>query len=639
LSPPELSTISSWPGESAKRVFVLEVPAIHVLMQWKMWIPATSAGMTDLIECRDDSLYRAHPKSKSKDCMIDIAKRLQAISFPPTAPDAYQEWLKQADALAFLEQSALETDLIIYAGVGCSYLHAVTVPADTIEPIDVPDLSLWNGNPWSSWGIQYSFSDSPTVEMVGPLSGYRSKTLEKGEQLIFCRDFDGRQIDRRYIEISQRFSQIVGIHYVAERRAFSRYDDHGEIDDVVQIINVPANGDSNRGGTVVTFRKGDMDEYLALTDSVLIRMFDFSRLRIGRFSAWNIQREETMNRGDIYARAHFQHDASYMRGFQIIRPLTSKVEILTNFRSGRDEQKKYATFIAQDWKNNQIAEMSCDPKCLASYFVESDMPFQITPAFFKPEVLLRYKSHPEKYDLGERSITCRNAWTLKTYDINDSGQVHTYLIYLSHLPYEEQLYWRSFNEAPKAPISERAFTTDMRGEVYFGYDALMSLKSRLRKLEERSVEWWSPRSEGLIDQVHYPVTTSSEEWASELLSLDKLIVEGLQEKWLRGKAQSLGQNPDPRLRSLGLLEEVLVGLGFEQSHAKDILKPWRELHELRSQMKGHAGGETATARKKSILLKHGTYQEHFKQLCADCDETLKQIMNAFRLSPPGAKET
>jgi hypothetical protein len=34
-----------------------------------------------------------------------------------------------------------------------------------------------------------------------------------------------------------------------------------------------------------------------------------------------------------------------------------------------------------------------------------------------------------------------------TFDINDEGQVHTYLRYLRDLPYKGQLYWKAFNEA------------------------------------------------------------------------------------------------------------------------------------------------------------------------------------------------
>ena len=42
-------TLSSWPGESAKRVFALDVPAIHVLaFETKTWMPGTRPGMTSM---------------------------------------------------------------------------------------------------------------------------------------------------------------------------------------------------------------------------------------------------------------------------------------------------------------------------------------------------------------------------------------------------------------------------------------------------------------------------------------------------------------------------------------------------------------------------------------------------------------
>jgi hypothetical protein len=43
-------TLSSWPGKSAKRVFALDDPAIHVLTQRKTWMPGTSPGMTKKFE-------------------------------------------------------------------------------------------------------------------------------------------------------------------------------------------------------------------------------------------------------------------------------------------------------------------------------------------------------------------------------------------------------------------------------------------------------------------------------------------------------------------------------------------------------------------------------------------------------------
>ncbi len=129
---------------------------------------------------------------------------------------------------------------------------------------------------------------------------------------------------------------------------------------------------------------------------------------------------------------------------------------------------------------------------VANYFTASDLPFEMSPAFFRPDVLLKYKGDSEKYRLEDRSITCRNAWHLETYDINDAGQVHTYLIYLQRLPYDEQLYWKSYNEKPKSSISKRAFTTDFEGNWYNEYDALASLKEFAFELDHERVPWVEP---------------------------------------------------------------------------------------------------------------------------------------------------
>ncbi len=121
------------------------------------------------------------------------------------------------------------------------------------------------------------------------------------------------------------------------------------------------------------------------------------------------------------------------------------------------------------------------------------------------------------------------------------------------------------------------------------------------------------------------------------MNLDQLLVEGLVEKWLRAKATELGRNPDDRLRPLKLLEECLCGLGFDETHARQILSPWHDVHNLRSELKGHAS--TTEGRDQEIAARkaHGTLLNHFRKLCQDCDESLAIIMPA--LEQPGTAGT
>jgi hypothetical protein len=256
--------------------------------------------------------------------------------------------------------------------------------------------------------------------------------------------------------------------------------------------------------------------------------------------------------------------ASYLRGFQIIRPVLSTKDLIKRHGIGDTKKRQHATFIAYDWKHNVVRECSCDPKLLGNYFVQSDLPYEISPVFFRSEVLHKYKADTEKYKLHDRSIACRHTWHLETYDVNDAGQVHTYLKYLSYLPYEEQLYWKSFNEAPKGPISTRAYQTDFEGQRYSEYDPLQSLRNVLLDLDNNQASWWILRDSKLLAKVHYPVTKAEDEWMKELHSLDKLIIEGFVISDLRMRLTNLGRTIDRQWKSLKLLEELLRALGADE---------------------------------------------------------------------------
>lgn len=399
---------------------------------------------------------------------------------------------------------------------------------------------------------------------------------------------------------------------------------------MIRIVEKPGKGEEF-GTEIVAFKRDLLDEYLVLTDSVIVRTFDFTRYRPGSFSGWRAGHDERLQRGcDICYRSHVEPGyASYSRGFQIVRSLATKEAITRRFDPTTPEERQYASFIAYDWKNKVVKEISCAPGHTANYFTKSDLPFEVSPAFFRPEVLLKYKADSEKYHLAGRSISCRGAWSLQTYDINDAGQVHTYLVYLRNLPYEEQLYWKSYNEEPKAPISKRAITTDFEGTWYLEYDPLDSLKEAVGNLHRDQVPWWTLRSEKLRDQINYPVTSSPDEWANEILNLDQLVVEGFEAKWLRNKAQSMGREPDGSFASLRLVEQCLVALGFAEDDAKKLVAPLKEVHDLRSKVKGHASGKDGAAIKKQILKKYGGYKDHFRTLCRRCDESIRAIAEAL----------
>ena len=59
-------------------------------------------------------------------------------------------------------------------------------------------------------------------------------------------------------------------------------------------------GKGGRSGTsVVIFEKSYLDRYAAMSDSVIIRMFDFTRFRPSHFQGWSPGEESELDEGDL----------------------------------------------------------------------------------------------------------------------------------------------------------------------------------------------------------------------------------------------------------------------------------------------------------------------------------------------------
>ncbi|MFT5592622.1 MAG: hypothetical protein ACI8SR_000984 [Oceanicoccus sp.] len=556
---------------------------------------------------------------------------IYSLALEPKDKISFDDWATQTGLEDYLENEAKEDYVIIYASLPHTFIHSVFIPQQAPNEEIIKDLRKWSYNPHSSWS-QVCTSDEAWIEP--PLSNSGSEILKTGEQIIFGRYFEGVNSNKNYYELNQKLAHILGIHFMPERNAWCKLDDHGDIFDVFKIVDIEGLP-RNEAGTIICAKKEELSEYVSIESLALIRMFDFTRYKSGDFFGWgkNKESKDFEKTGSIYGSLSVvPGTGSYSRGFQLIDLSLSKKHIVNRIWGDPNDEnpKKYCTYIAQDWKNKVITEISCDPGGLANYFTESDLPFEITPVFFKPEVLTKYKSDRAKYKLETRAVGCRASWHLKTFDINSAGQVHTYLIYLSHLPYEEQLHWKQYNEKPKAPLSERAIATDFDGKFYDEYDPLPSLKHKLNKLNSEGVDWWVLRDTNAPGKVHYPYTASKDEWAEEILNLDQLLVEGLQEKWLRKKAKELGCKPDARLRALKLLEVILVALGFEEDHSREIMTPFHVVHNLRSVLKGHTSGTDAENERKNALKEHGSFRNHFEEICSNCDESIDIITEALR---------
>lgn len=558
-----------------------------------------------------------------------ILTTLEAISQSPAfGTDEYSRWLEQKEFLQFLLNTALG-DVLLNCSFRGSYVYSVTIPARSLRGAYIEDLTKWNSIS-DTYGYGYGFSKGgkPKYFISKPFHSNSSSILEKAQPMTHLRYFEGKTDRKGYVEVSQFLTHLHDLHFMDERQAYCKLNKDGDIEDVIKILYPP------QGGYVTTIKQDVLDFHLFLNRSVLVRYFD--RVIYDKEAGFDQRQQQKSDFSDktneIHARRGILYNqnnlptSSWVRGFQVIRNRQPRKIMLARL-TGKDlEPKKYETFITYDWKHKRIAELSCNPAELGNYFVESDKPFQTSPVFFKPDVLLKYKQDPEKYTLDQRHIRCRNSWSLQSYDINEAGQVFTYLCDLGDLPHSEQLHWKQYNESPKAGISERALKTDFKAEWDLSYEPLSELKSSLEELSKIKSEVWTCRDTSIYGQLNYVVSDSIKEWSDEIQTLDKLVIEGLNHSYLKKLGQSL-RCYNPKLGSIKLLGEILKTQGINTQEIEQIVSPLEEIHFLRTRFSAHVSDTTEkTQIRKKIVSKYGTLKDHFRNLIEQTDKGIKLFL-------------
>lgn len=550
------------------------------------------------------------------------------LSTEPDDTNAFNEWLHQNDVVEFLSKDALDEYIIIYAALPHVFIYGAIAPAMSIGASEKVDLLHWHDGPSGGWSVSCT---SSSVRIERPHSGCGSKIVSSGEQIVFRRFFDDGMDSKNYTEISQKFCQVLDIHYVKTRKSWSKFDYLGDYLDVVRVVEFVCPQDESTY-EIICARRSELSKYATLSDSMFVRRFDFSRFRSNSFTDWgdDLKRYRLDVNSTLFGRFSIAEGiCSYTSGVQVLHFENSKQGLIDDCW-GIDQNKEYCSYLAHDWKNRRIDEFSCDPGELASYFDDNELPHQLSSVFFNSEVLLKYKSFRAKYTLDDRKITCRGGWELNTYDMNEAGQVHTYLCYLGDLPYKEQLHWKQFNEKPKVGQSERSIRTDFLGEWDESFDPLRNLKERVNELRSDSYPWWQLRGgDATLNKVTYPNSESRDEWTDEIMNLDQLLVEGFDEKSLRSIANNLGCENVKDLRSLKLIEAILCKIGCSEDRAKNAMGPFHDLHNLRSKVRGHVAGSEAEQIHEETLMRFRTYKGHFASLCESCNKSIEFLMQVI----------
>ena len=558
-----------------------------------------------------------------------LIESLAAAERAPVDPTEFSLWIRGVKHLGVLQKD-IEGDELILAVLSPiqTCLNSYVVPSELPAlGEDLLALTNWSPNPlhhnaatyswsWGSQGIHAIHRDDDTWRSLDDLPVGVSP-------LVFFRDVEGHRSVSH--DVAQDFVHATGIHWRRERRAFSRIDFRGDWEDVISQSTRQASAQSD----LISVRRNDLDLHLLALNAVVVRVFDFVLRSPSLPSFFDfsdhvkrivrddsaLQYHELLNEGNF----------GIIRGVQIVRPRLNAEQAEQLVKHGRipeSTESEPIEFRVQDIRNGGITTVSTDPTTTTNYFEArgNDLPFETSPAYFRPEVLAKYKADQEKYTVSEDRIECRGGWLVKHYSSNAAGQLAVYICDLRHLPHEEQRYWQTFNEAPKAGLSARAIQTDFLGE----WPDEMTPRERLIEVLERwrneGVRWWTWRMEGSPSDLVVPRMESRDEWFDAVLWLSNAIVEGFSVKELRCTLTHENVTFDRDWKSIKLLEQVLPTRGIPLPGGR--LSTLREINEIRV----YSGLHATAGRSEEVAIQrveqHGSFVQHFEFLC---DEVAKEL--------------
>lgn len=406
------------------------------------------------------------------------------------------------------------------------------------------------------------------------------------EPLVFVRNF--HDVKPSYIEIAEEFRLFHNLYYDAQSKVFVRISDSGIEEDVIRVFEKS-----------VRINLKALRQFLAIKRAVVAIYFDIVRqspVPIGEVdpASTTIKRRHTdicfdLNVGEWEFKEEFQ-SFSRLLGKRLLRGVPKKKSGVWPY----DEDKQdYVKFIYNIGPDSEPIEFTSDPEILSDHFrTNPGSPDYLTPIFFRREVLGKYFANAEKYSVEDGYLRCGALWGIQI-DNDLANYVAVYLGDLGRdLPYEEQLYWRSFNVLPEGGISEVNYRRSILAEFAAPSRIDLRFKNEFRSFQEQWVRkygWYlfSPLNEDdahLLSTLRLPLTNDQGEFDAQVLALTKVLIDSINERQLEKSLSVL----KPDTKGITKLKLYLEAQGLNGFDAE--IEFLRDLWDLRSTGSGHRKG-------------------------------------------------
>jgi hypothetical protein len=407
------------------------------------------------------------------------------------------------------------------------------------------------------------------------------------EPLIIVRDFHG--IKESYVEVSEEFRYYHNLFEDRDNGVFIKIKDNGDDEEIVTIDN-----------ETVRIQVKAIRQFLALKAMSLAVYFTIDRHTVESLQMLGID-EVSINEGNSEFKYYFLiRNWRFSGKYKTHSRLMGK-RIIPGYSINNSgiwpyaENRQYIDFITGMDEQGEMLTYTSNPDELANYFgANPHAPHFLTAIAFNREVLRKYLGQPEKYSVEDGYLRCGGLWGVPI-DNNHQEVLSVFLGDLGRLPYEEQIYWRSFNLASEGKISEVNFKRSFLAEFTEPTNIDLVLKSNYQKLQENWLShfgWnlFDPLTKG--DQHYYetlqvPITNDQSEFDKQILAMAKLFVDAISISSIQHFTGIHDQS-----KPIILLECLFNKLNITEYNPH--LEILRKLYEIRSSGIGHRKGKNFT---------------------------------------------
>ncbi len=411
------------------------------------------------------------------------------------------------------------------------FIYSALIPVDQVEQV----LSD------SNWDLEVGDGVPATVSGGGRLPEYLRYGVENGVEplVIYMGGYHSREA---WVEISEEFRHFHCLYHDSETGKYFMIDE--DYEEVLVAVIKPDK---------VQIRLKEILQWLALKEmylSIQFRCWERSErsaeelglnrteIQHGGRKAW-----ATLHRDGLICWRHSYGALRGIRNYQVdsklevkrlIKPLPKSQSGYFGFSGG--SKRRYVEFIANVYGD----EYTCDPDKLNDFSGENpEAPYILTPIHFSKQVLGKYYNEPSKYTIEDSIVSYDSFWSMKI-DNDHPDKVCVFLRELHHLPYREQLHWKSHNIPPEGGVSRSFFERNVEGKwVSSDQPDLLFKQSydELQRVCDECLGWQLLKSLGSGDEyrlkrLRVPTVDEESHFKDSVLDLANLLIERLNEKRL-----------------------------------------------------------------------------------------------------------